>query len=72
MVSADISQDQKTGVNFYTVKIAVPESEIARLGGLKLVPGMPVKSFIQTGDRTAISYLMKPLSDQLKRAWRED
>jgi HlyD family secretion protein len=71
MVSADISQDQKTGISFYTVKIALPEAEIARLGGLKLVPGMPVESFIQTGERTAISYLVKPAADQITRAWRE-
>jgi HlyD family secretion protein len=71
MVSADTSQDQKTGLSFYTVKIALPEHEIARLGGLKLVPGMPVESFIQTGDRTAFSYLTKPLTDQMNRAWRE-
>ena len=44
--------------------------EIARLGGLKLVPGMPVEAFIQTGERTVLSYLMKPLTDQLNRAFR--
>ena len=71
MVSADTSQDQKTGISFYTVKITLPGEEIARLGGLKLVPGMPVESFIQTGERTALSYLTKPLTDQMARAWRE-
>ena len=70
-VSADITQDQKTGMSFYTVRIMLPDSEIARLNGLKLVPGMPLETFIQTGDRTAISYLIKPMSDQLMRAWRE-
>ena len=38
---------------------------------LKLVPGMPVESFIQTGERTVISYLTKPLADQIAMAWRE-
>jgi HlyD family secretion protein len=71
LVSADINQDQKTGLSFYTVKIALSEAEVARLNGLKLVPGMPVESFIQTGERTAISYLTKPLTDQMARAWRE-
>jgi len=70
-VSADVTQDQKTGVSFYTVRIAMPESELARLNGLKLVPGMPVESFIQTDERTALSYLTKPLSDQVMKAWRE-
>ena len=70
-VSADITQDQKTAASYYTVRIAVADSELARLNGLKLVPGMPVESFIQTGDRTVISYLTKPLQDQLNKAWRE-
>ena len=48
VVSADISADQKTGASFYTVWIAISGAELARLGGLKLVPGMPVESFIQT------------------------
>ena len=45
--------------------------EIARLGNVKLVPGMPVEAFVQTGERTVISYLMKPLHDQLMRSFRE-
>lgn len=71
LVSADISPDQKTGASFYTVRIALPDHEIAKLRGHKLVPGMPVEAFIQTGARTAMSYLIKPISDQLMRAWRE-
>jgi HlyD family secretion protein len=71
LVSPDITQDQKTGMSFFTVRIMLPGSEIVRLGGLKLVPGMPVEAFIRTGERTAISYLIKPIEDQLKRAWRE-
>lgn len=70
-VSADVSQDAKTGATFYTIRVAVPEAELDRLKGLKLVPGMPVESFIQTGDRTVISYLTKPLQDQVAKAWRE-
>lgn len=70
-VSPDIIQDPKTATSFYTVRITLPDSEIARLSGLKLVPGMPVEAFIQTDERTAISYLIKPISDQLMRSWRE-
>ena len=71
VVAADVSQDPKTGVYYYTVRIALPPQELERLGGLKLVPGMPLETFIQTGSRTVISYLMKPLTDQVARAWRE-
>jgi len=70
-ISADITQDQKTGSSFYTVRIALSEEEIARLGAHKLIPGMPVESFIQTGERTVLSYLTKPLVDQALKAFRE-
>jgi HlyD family secretion protein len=36
------------------------------------VPGMPVESYIQTGDRTALSYITKPLSDNFARSFKED
>ena len=71
VVSADISTDPKTGASFYTVRIAISGAELARLGGLKLVPGMPVESFIQTEQRTVLSYLTKPLTDQALKAFRE-
>ena len=71
MVSADVSADQKTAATFYTVRIGIPAKELARLGGLKLVPGMPVESFIQTQERTVLSYLTKPLTDQALKAFRE-
>jgi HlyD family secretion protein len=70
-ISADISTDQRTGLSYYTVRMSLPPEEVARLGDVKLVPGMPVESFVQTGERTVISYLVKPLFDQLMRAFRE-
>ena len=70
-ISADISTDQRTGQSFYTVRIALPASEVARLGDVKLVPGMPVEGMIKTADRKVISYLVKPLQDQISRAFRE-
>ena len=45
--------------------------EVARLEGLKLLPGMPVDAFIQTDARTVLSYLIKPLRDQIVKAFRE-
>ncbi len=70
-VSADISTDQRTGQAYYTVRIGLPPEEVARLGDVKLVPGMPVETFLQTGHRTVMSYLVKPLYDQITRAFRE-
>jgi HlyD family secretion protein len=70
-ISADISTDQRTGQSYYIVRISLPPEEVARLGDVKLVPGMPVEAFVQTGERTVLSYLMKPFYDQLTRAFRE-
>ena len=70
-VSPDVTTDQRTGQSYYTIRVSMPPEEIARLGDAKLIPGMPVEAFVQTGDRTMLSYLVKPLSDQLMRAFRE-
>ena len=70
-VSPDVTTDQRTGQSYYTIRVSMPAQEIARLGDVKLIPGMPVEAFVQTGDRTMLSYLIKPLSDQLMRAFRE-
>ncbi len=70
-ISADVSEDAKTGARFYTIRLDVPETEVARLGNAKLVPGMPVEALIQTSPRTVMSYLVKPFQDQLSRAFRE-
>jgi len=70
-ISADITSNERSGQSYYTVRIAMSSDEIARLGSVTLVPGMPVEAFIQTGKRKVISYLVKPLSDQMMRAFRE-
>lgn len=70
-LSADIARDQQSQVPFYVARVAVDEAELAKLGGLKVVPGMPAEVFVRTEDRTTLSYLMKPLMDQVKRVFRE-
>ncbi|HEX7788960.1 MAG TPA: HlyD family type I secretion periplasmic adaptor subunit [Afipia sp.] len=70
-ISPDTTVDQRTGQSYYTIRVSLPAEEVARLGDVRLIPGMPVEAFVQTGERTMISYLAKPLSDQLMRAFRE-
>jgi membrane fusion protein, type I secretion system len=70
-ISADVIQDQRTGATYYLARVSMPGEEVARLRGLKLVPGMPVEAFIQTDLRTVISYLVKPMSDYVIKAFRE-
>jgi HlyD family secretion protein len=70
-ISADVTADQRTGQSFYTIRIAINPREMARLGEVRLVPGMPVEVFAKTYDRNVISYFTKPLQDQIMRAFRE-
>ena len=70
-LSADTTSDEKTGLSYYTIRLAMADTEVARLGDNALVPGMPVEVFVKTEDRKVLSYLVKPLADQVARAFRE-
>ena len=71
VVSADLTQEQRTGASYYTARVLLKPEELAKLGSSKLVPGMPVEVFIKTQSRTALSYLIKPLQDQAQHALKE-
>lgn len=70
-ISADLTKDERTGISYYTVRITPAPEEIPRLGDIRLVPGMPVEVFVQTGERTVVSYLLKPIRDQAMKAFKE-
>lgn len=70
-ISADIVLEQRTGASFYVVRITLEEKEVSRLGAVKLVAGMPVEAFIETDQRTILSYLLKPIADHGLRAFRD-
>ena len=69
-ISPDVTKDERTETSYYKLRIVVSNAELARLKDLKLVPGMPVEAFIQTETRTALSYFLKPLTDQVMRTFR--
>lgn len=70
-VSADVTTDPQTGQTYYIARIAMDEKSRRTVDDLTLVPGMPVEVFMSTGERTALSYLIKPVTDQMNRAFRE-
>jgi HlyD family secretion protein len=70
-VSADTSHDQQTNASYFTVRVTLPEDERRRLAGQQLVPGMPAEVFMQTGSRTMVSYMFKPIAEQMRRAFVE-
>jgi HlyD family secretion protein len=71
-IAADTSTDQRTGQSYYLVRIAMRAAAVGDLFELKATPGMPVEAFIQTGEGTLLSYLVKPLHDQLLQAYRQN
>ena len=67
-IGADLTKDPQANAVYFTVRISVADND---RDAFKLVPGMPVEAFISTHERTALSYLMKPISDQVTKAFRE-
>jgi HlyD family secretion protein len=70
-VAADLSRDEVTGQDYYSIRIEFEDLERFGVDRTRFVPGMPAEVFIPTGDRTPLNYLLKPLSDQIARAFRE-
>ncbi len=70
-ISADLTRDQQANLAYYVVRLALADDEIKKLGSEKLVPGMPAEVYIETEERTALSYVLKPLFDQIARAFKE-
>ncbi|VDS07240.1 Type I secretion system membrane fusion protein PrsE [Paracoccus haematequi] len=70
-VSADALIDETTRQPYYRAEVTIPADQLAKLGDLALIPGMPVEVYIQTGERSPMAYLVKPLADYFNRAFRE-
>ncbi len=72
LVSADVFDDEASGVRFYQIEIALNSGELGKLAkGQVLIPGMPVEAFLRTADRSPMAYLMQPMADYFNRAFRE-
>lgn len=70
-VAPDLKQPEAPNPAYYEARVQLNEGEISKLGDIPLKPGMPVEVFVQTGSRTPINYLLKPLSDQMAHAFKE-
>ncbi len=71
VVAAATTIDRATGQPYYLATVDITQA-LDKLGDRKLMPGMPVEVYVQTDERTAISYLTKPFTDQMLRAFREE
>ena len=70
-ISPDLLHNQQTGIPYYQARLALAEEELAKLDGKELIPGMPVEAFVQTGARTILSYLTKPITDHIVHSFRD-
>lgn len=71
-VAPERTTDEQAGTSYYAVRVALAESRLPREIELALRPGMPAEVFIETGSRSMLSYITKPLRDQFARAFRDD
>ncbi len=71
-ISPDESKDEASGQSFFSAKVAIKASELKKLGGKKLTPGLPAEVFIQGKRRRVITYLTQPLADQMALTFREE
>ncbi len=71
-VSADRLTDERTGEPYFKAQVAVDEAQLAGLDGeVALMSGMPAEVMIVTGERTFLDYLLRPLYDTVRKAFRE-
>jgi protease secretion system membrane fusion protein len=66
------SQDPRTGEPYYKIQVAVTDEGKRKLRDNKVRPGMPAQVFIVTGERTMMSYLLKPITDRVKTSLHEE
>ena len=74
-ISADLTREAASGgqpsQSYFLTRVSLSEESLKNLGELKLVPGMPAEALIETGVRTPLGFLLKPLQEQLARTFRE-
>ena len=71
-VSPDRFEDKRTGMPYYSARIRVNEKDLSEHEGIELTPGMPADALIVTGERSVLSYLMTPITDSFRLAFREE
>jgi multidrug efflux pump subunit AcrA (membrane-fusion protein) len=71
VVSADVLTDARTGASYYTLRVAVAQAEVKKLGKLQLQPGMQTFVMVKTGERSLMVYLLRPLMRRFNSALAE-
>jgi HlyD family type I secretion membrane fusion protein len=71
-VSADSFTDERSGASYFLARVAIDAAQLKKLDGRELYPGMGAEVMIKTGKRTTLDYILAPLTDSLRQAFRED
>ncbi|MEM7177508.1 MAG: HlyD family type I secretion periplasmic adaptor subunit [Pseudomonadota bacterium] len=71
-ISNDSLLDEATGMNYFSAEVELNPGEISKLPENEMIAGLPVEVYIQTGERTTLNYLMRPMTDYFSRALREE
>ena len=71
IVSADRMVEERSGAPYFAATVLIDKSELTKLEGRKLLPGMSSETMIRTGARTVLSYLAEPITQNFRRALRE-
>ncbi|AID28230.2 MULTISPECIES: HlyD family type I secretion periplasmic adaptor subunit [Mesorhizobium] len=70
-ISADLIKDQQKQLSYFSARINVENKAACLTDAKVLKPGMPAEVHISTDERSVWSYLLKPLTDQMSRAFRQ-
>lgn len=60
------------GGDGFVARIALDREAVERLGDFTPTPGMPAEIYIETTARSFAEYIMRPITDSMARAFRED
>jgi HlyD family type I secretion membrane fusion protein len=71
-VSPDVILDERSERGYFAARVGIDRDELAKLEGVRLSPGMPIEVFIRTGERSLLDYIVQPIGDSLRRAFREE
>ncbi len=72
VVAPDLQTDSRSGASFYALRIKPSKTGMDHIPGGRLYPGMPAEVFIQTSERSVLSYFVKPFQDRLRKTFLQE
>ena len=71
-VSSDALTDPQSRESYYVMRLKIADELPDNVSAEQIFPGMPVETYVKTGDRTFLEYMVKPISDSFSKAFREE